>query len=443
MTSPHTLSAEAAIWKIREGSLSSVELVRSCLARIEDTDGQIKAWKWLEPERAIAEARALDSIRQSGRPLGMLHGVPVGLKDIIDTRDYPTENGSPIFAGRKPEADARLADHLRNAGAVILGKTVTTEFAYMHPAETRNPHDLAHIPGGSSSGSAAAVAAFQVPLAIGTQTNGSVIRPASFCGTYALKPSRGVISRQGVLQTSKSLDQIGAFGRKLEDVALLCDAIAGYDPTDTASYGRPRPQMLNGCKAQPATDPVLAWFDLPFNDRLDNDARARLLGFVGALGGHVEKLPAPDSFASHVNVQRTIHEYEFCHHMEQVLEQHWESVSDTLKPIVERGRTISDEQYQNALGAMDLAVGEFESIYEKFDAIIAPSATGEAPKFGKGTGDPIFCTIWNLCGLPALNLPLLTGKNGLPIGVQLIGGPEDDARLLRTANWILGQLQAG
>ena len=198
---PNAVSACDAARKIKDGSLSSVNLVGACLARIKATDDQLKAWVHLDPDHALDQAAEMDRIRRSGRPVGPLHGVPVGLKDIVDTRDFPTERGTVIYAGRKPKADAALVERLREAGAVILGKTATTEFAFMHPVETRNPHNPDHSPGGSSSGSAAAVAAFQVQLTVGTQTNGSVIRPASFCGTYGFKPTRGVISRRGVLRT--------------------------------------------------------------------------------------------------------------------------------------------------------------------------------------------------------------------------------------------------
>ncbi len=247
----NALPAVEAARKIRQGTLSSVDLVKACLARIDETDGQLKAWAHLDGEHALNQAEEMDSIRRAGRPVGPLHGLPVGLKDIIDTHDFPTERGTPIFSGRKPSNDAALVERLREAGAVILGKTVTTEFAFMHPAGTRNPHDPGYSPGGSSSGSAAAVAAYHVPLAIGTQTNGSVIRPAAFCGTYGFKPTRGVVSRRGVLQTSKSLDQVGVFGRTLEDVALLADVIGGYDPSDPLCYARPRPKCSKAAAPMP------------------------------------------------------------------------------------------------------------------------------------------------------------------------------------------------
>ena len=438
----NALCAVEAARKIRAGSLSSVDLVKACLARIDETDGQLKAWVHLDPGYALNQAEAMDAIRRAGRPIGPLHGVPVGLKDIIDTRDLPTERGTPIFAGRRPSKDAALVERLRDAGAVILGKTASTELAFVHAAETRNPHDPNRSPGGSSSGSAAAVAAFQVPLAIGTQTNGSVIRPAAFCGTYGFKPTRGVISRRGVLQTSKSLDQVGVFGRTLEDVALLADVIGGYDPSDPMCYARPRPKMLEGSRADAPVEPEFVWFDLPFNDRLTEDAREGLDELVNTLGARVERVPVAENMVGLVDVQRVIHEYEICHHLESVFAEHWDMVSTSLRPVIERARTISDAQYDEALEVMASAAGFFAEFFNDYDAVIAPSAAGEAPEFGNGTGDPVFCTIWTLCGLPSLNLPLLVGENGLPVGVQLVGAAEEDDRLLRTASWMLKQLNS-
>ncbi|MCH8952295.1 MAG: amidase [Proteobacteria bacterium] len=441
--SANALSAVEAARKILAGTLSSVDLVKACLARIKETDGELKAWVHLDADHALAQAEEMDTIRRAGRPVGPLHGVPIGLKDIIDTRDFPTERGTPIYSGRKPASDAALVERLREAGAVILGKTASTELAFVHAAETRNPHNPDYSPGGSSSGSAAAVAAFHVPLAIGTQTNGSVIRPAAFCGTYGFKPTRGVISRRGILQTSKSLDQVGVFGRTLEDVALLSDVIGGYDPSDDLSYARPRPKMLEGSRAEASIPPDLVWLDLPYHDRLSEDARAGLDEVVAALGARVVRATVSENMTGLVEIQRVIHEYEICHHLEDVFAEHWDMLSTSLRPIIERGRTISDAQYEEALEVMASGAEFFEVFFKDYDAVIAPSAAGEAPKFGGGTGDPVFSTIWTLCGLPALNLPLLVGQNGLPVGVQLIGAAEEDDRLLRTANWMLNELQSG
>lgn len=432
----YTLTASEALAAIASGRLSSVELVKSCLARITETDETIKAWAFLDPDAALAQAAECDRIRIAGLPTGPLHGIPVGLKDIIDTAKMPTQRGTPIFAGRQTEQVARLVELLCEAGAVIMGKTVTTELAFVHANETRNPHNTDYSPGGSSSGSAAAVAANHVPLAIGTQTNGSVIRPASFCGVFGFKPTRGVISRDGLLQTSVSLDQVGCFGRSLADVALLTDAISGYDQRDATSFARPRPNMSAGAAADAPVTPALAWFDLPFNDRLSGDAMEGIDAVLEILGPSVEKMAAADTLSDLVAVHATIHEYEIAHQQADVFDAHWDQISATLKPVIERARKITKTQYEDALAVKASAEGFFKAFFVDYDAIISPSSAGEAPKFGDGTGDPIFCTLWTLAGLPCVSLPMLVGENGLPIGVQLIGPAEKDDRLLRTARWL-------
>jgi Asp-tRNA(Asn)/Glu-tRNA(Gln) amidotransferase A subunit family amidase len=436
----YTLTATEALEAMSSGRLGSVELVKSCLARIEETDGAIHAWAYLDGDAALAQAAECDRIRKAGLATGPLHGVPVGLKDIIDTADMPTQRGTPIFEGRQPDDDARVVEMLREAGAVIMGKTVTTELAFVHANQTRNPHNPGHSPGGSSSGSAAAVAAQHVPLAIGTQTNGSVIRPASFCGTFGFKPTRGIISRTGVLQTSVSLDQLGCFGRTLADVALLTDAIAGYDSRDAASFARPRPVMAQGAAADAPVTPDLAWLNLPFYDRLAQDALAGMDAVLDILGPQVTRMSAADTLSNLVAVQARIHEYEISTHQAEVFDTHWDQISETLKPVITRGRQIGQAEYEDALAVKASAEAFFDEFFVEFDAIIAPSAAGEAPVFGEGTGDPIFCTLWTLAGLPCVTLPLLVGDTGLPIGVQLIGPAEKDDRLLRTARWLQSHL---
>ncbi len=432
----HRLSAVDAADAIRAGRLSSEALVEACLDRIAATDAVIKAWAHLDPELAMVQAREMDRIRKSGKATGALHGVPVGLKDIIDTRFMPTERGTPVYASRIPDADATIVNRLREAGAVIMGKTKTTELAFVHPTDTTNPHDPVRSPGGSSSGSAAAVAAHHVPLAIGSQTGGSVIRPAAYCGIYGLKPTRGMISRYGVLQTSQSFDQMGSFGRSLEDAALLADVISSYDPRDPASFARPRPDMQAGTRAPAPVEPDFAFFDFPFHDRLSPDAREGLEAVLEALGPRVERLPVSGTLAGLIEVHITIHEFEFCQHLAQMIDSHWDQLSTSLQPIITRGRTITRDQYEDALAVKASAEEFFTKHFNDFDAIIAPSATGEAPLLAGGTGDPVFCRIASLAGLPALTLPLLVGENNLPVGVQLIGGIEEDDRLCRTAAWM-------
>ncbi|MBW4710071.1 amidase [Roseobacter sp. YSTF-M11] len=439
---PHTLSATEAATFIASGQLKSVQLVQSCLDHIAETDGAIHAWAHLDAEAALAQAADCDRHRQSGLATGPLHGLPVGLKDIIDTRDMPTQRGTPIFAGRQTDDDARIVEMLREAGAVIMGKTVTTELAFVHANETRNPHNTHHSPGGSSSGSAAAVAAGHVPLAVGTQTNGSVIRPASFCGTFGFKPTRGTIPRTGVLQTSQSLDQIGTFARTLQDTALLADAISGYDQRDTESFAHARPDMLLGATEDAPVEPDFAWFNLPFNDRLSGAAREGLDGVMDILGARVTRMDPANQLGELVAVQARIHEFEIAQHQADVFDTHWDAISDTLKPIITRARQISRTEYEDALAVKTSAQGFFADFFHEFDAIIAPAAAGEAPRFGDGTGDPICCTLWTLAGLPCVTLPLLVGETGLPIGVQLIGPAHKDDRLLRSARWLQQHIAA-
>ena len=438
---PNGFSAVEAAQKIREGWLTSVELVTACLDRIEQTDGQLKAWAHLDKDYALAQAHSMDDIKMHGRAMGALHGVPVGLKDIIDTKSLPTECGTAIYKGRQPSGDATLVNRLKEEGAVILGKTVSTELAFVHPAQTSNPHNPEHTPGGSSSGSAAAVAGYHVPLAIGTQTNGSVIRPASFCGTYGFKPSRGVISRTGLLQTSNSLDQVGVFGRSLEDVALLSDAIGCYDPQDEKSFPHPRPKMLDGAQEKAGIEPDIVWFDLPFADRLTQDSKDGFEEVLSALGDRVTRIQAPENFTGLLDTQRIIHEYEICLQQADIFDNHWDKISETLQPVIERGRQISKDEYEYALDVMGQTESFLKDFFLDYDAILTPSSTGEAPLISSGgTGDPAFCTLWTLAGLPCVTLPLMVGSHGLPIGVQLVGGYEEDNRLLRTANWLLTEL---
>ncbi len=330
----YKLSAVDAAQAIRDGRLSSEALVQSCLDQIAATNGVIKAWACLDPELALVQAREMDRIRRSGKATGALHGVPVGLKDIIATRFMPTECGSEIFAGRVPEADASIVNRLREAGAVIMGKLTTAEFAYLHPTDTTNPHSAAHTPGGSSSGSAAAVAAHHVPLAVGTQTGGSIIRPASFCGTYGAKPTRGLIPRTGLFRTSATLDQVGGFANTLEDLALLIDVLGCYDPADSDSFARPRPSLLDGARAQAPVEPDIAWFDLPFHDRLSPDAAAGLEAVIEALGPRVERFPTAPQLAELVSVHKTIYDYEIARQMPPIATEHGDRISSEMREAI-------------------------------------------------------------------------------------------------------------
>lgn len=434
-------SALKIVEMTKAGAMSCREVLTAYLARIDETESGVKAWAFLDRDLAFAQADALDRARERGLPLGPLHGVPIGIKDIIDTAELPTECGSPILKGNQPAADANVVSRLREAGAIVFGKTVTTEFAFMHPSKTANPHGLGQTPGGSSAGSAAGVAAGQMPLSLGTQTNGSVIRPASFCGVVGFKPSRGMVSRTGILRTSATLDQVGLFARNLEDAAALADALVGYDASDEATYARPKPAMLEGCRADVPVEPYMAWFDLPYLDRMSDTSKAAFEELLEVLGSRAEKVPTPATFSDLIEHHRTIHEYEIWSNLKELASENWDQISPTIQPILTRAKKISDTQYEDAMAMARGAETFFAQFFNDFDAIIAPSSSGEAPAKDSGTGDPVFCTLWTLGGLPTLNLPILAGDNDLPIGVQLIGSHQGDDRLFRTANWLLKFLE--
>ena len=440
MSEIQTNTARQCADLIRTGTLTSKSLVRHYTDNINANNETVRAWVDFDEDKAAHQANTLDDIRKRGQPTGPLHGIPVGLKDIYDTTEFATQYGSPVHAQHQPEKDCAVVEKLREAGAVVMGKTVTTEFAFMHPSDTRNPHNAKHSPGGSSSGSAAAVAAGHVPLAIGSQTNGSVIRPASFCGVYGFKPSRGIISRRGVLATSNTLDQVGVFARDIGDIALLTDTLAGYDAADTASYTEPKPQMLQGYLAEVPVEPNIAWLDMPYAAKYSEDAAQGFEELLDALDGNVERLPTPQSFAALLPCHKIIHEYEIVRCLKDQIDNHWDQISDTIKPVLLAAKNHTDEQYQEALTIKTAAEDWFKEFFNDYDAILTPSALSEAPLLGDGTGDPVCCTIWTLCGLPCINLPLLTGINDLPVGVQLVGAFRQDDRLLRTTRHLIRHL---
>ena len=434
---PWQLSAVDAAAMIRGGRLSSVELVESCLQRIGETEERVEAWTYLDPEYALAQAKASDEWRLSGRLIGGLHGVPVGLKDIIDTGDMPTENGSVLYAGRTPSRDATVVQRLRAAGAVIMGKTVTTEFATRRPGKTRNPHNPAHTPGGSSSGSAAAVAAGMVPLTLGSQTGGSTIRPGSYCGVYALKPTHGLISRHGMFQLSRSLDHVGLFARTVPDLALLLEEVAGHDERDPDTHPRARGPYRAVAMEEPPIEPRFGLFRTGRWSELEEDARAGLEELVGHLGGRVEAFELTAGADELAEWHRAIMDAELAVNLEREYTAGREKLSPSLRARIEHGHALTAPEYLRAKAAVAPLVATFTELFEqRYDAILTPAAHGTAPAGLESTGEPAFCTLWTMLGLPAVSLPLLQGAGGLPLGVQLVGPRHADARLLRTARWL-------
>ena len=433
------LSANDAARAIREGSISSEQLVEACLARIQAVEPEVQAWQFINPEHALAQARARTLDRMEGRPTGPLHGVPVGIKDIIDTADMPTEDGTVLHAGRTPDRDATVVSMLRAAGAVIMGKTVTTECATYAPGKTRNPHHPEHTPGGSSSGSAAAVAAGMVPLALGSQTNGSVIRPAAFCGAFGFKPTHGLIPRHGILKLSRTLDQVGVFARTLEDVALLAEQLTGYDERDPDTRPRARIPFVQTAAEEPPLPPRLAFIKTPLWERVDAETPEAFAELVGTLGEQCEEHALPESLREVWDWHRIIMEAEMAANLELEWEKGRDRLSESLRSQLARGREVRALDYQKALARIPALNEGFDELFSRCDAVLTPAAPGTAPKIDS-TGDPAFCTLWTLCGMPALSLPLMTGANGLPLGVQLVGRRGDDARLLRTARSLVAQV---
>jgi Asp-tRNA(Asn)/Glu-tRNA(Gln) amidotransferase A subunit family amidase len=427
MTVPNQLSATEAVAQLASGSLTAEALTRACLDRAEARKS-VKAWTWLDPEQALAQARAADAEIRAGRP-GLLAGLPIGIKDIIDTFNMPTEHGSPIYRGNRPFADAACVALLRMAGAVILGKTVTTEFANRFPGETVNPHNPAHTPGGSSSGSAAAVADFQVPVGLGTQTGGSVIRPSAFCGVVGYKPSFGEFSRGGIKMQCPNLDTLGVLCRSVEDLALMRAAlIAMPHHAIDRSTGAPR---IGICHT-PSWDAAE-----PATQKLIETTAARL----AAAGARVSEVSFAPEFANILDHHRRIFNYEAAHNYAYEHLEHRDQVSQVLlDTVLDPGRALPVADYIEALETAEAFRAHLDDIFGGVDVLLTPSAAGEAPEGFGSTGDPAFNSIWTLGWVPCVTLPAGTGSKGLPLGVQLVGQRFADEKLLDAAAWAEAKL---
>lgn len=423
--------------RIGSGALRVTELAEHYLGEIARQEKTVQAFAWHDPAFVSLQAGALEGRRVSGAGIGALHGLPVGIKDIIDTARIPTENGCSLDAGRVPTRDAFVVARLKQAGALIMGKTATTELAFMDPATTRNPHDLEHTPGGSSSGSAAAVAAGMVPLAIGTQTGGSVIRPAAYCGVVGYKPSFGAIPRTGILAQSPSLDTVGVFARTVEDVALLAEVLCGHDEADPATSTAPRAGLFDVAMSAPPVTPELAFVMRPTGIDADADTQTAFASLRAALDGQYAELDLPAAFAEGAQAQTTIQSAELAKSLFGYARRGHDRLGPRLQAAIAAGNDVLARDYIAALdwrGVLNAALAE---IFERFDAIVTPAAPGAAPRGLDSTGMPTFNAIWTLCGTPAITIPLLQTANGMPIGVQLIGRVGSDARLLRTARWMM------
>ena len=394
-------------------------LVQACLDRIAERESVVGAWTQLDAEQALAEARVLDA----GAIRGSLHGLPLGVKDLIDTVQYPTAYGSPIYAGYCPAWDAACVAHARAAGAMVLGKTVSTEFATFHPGKTANPRNPACTPGGSSSGSAAAVADGMVPLAYGTQTAGSVIRPAAFCGVVGFKPSFGLISRAGVKSLAESLDTLGVFARDVVDAALFAGVLAGRDwlpPED------PAVPCIGLCRTS-------AW------DQAEPEAQAvfeQAVTLLASSGGSIREVELPDGFDSLFCAQTEIMAFEASHALSYEYANYAEQLSPSLREMIALGRALAPERYDEDLRLGRQCRARLDDTFDSFDVLLTLSAPGEAPEGLAATGNPLFKRIWTLLGTPCIHLPFGCGQRGLPLGVQVVGNCSNDRHLLAAAEWI-------
>jgi len=416
------LPAAEAVALLSRREISPEELTRACLDRISAREAQVQAWQFIDPERALAQARSSEA---NSPPL---HGLPIGIKDIIDTADMPTEYGISIYQGHRPKADAACVSALKRGGAVILGKTVTTQLAYFTPGKTRNPHNPQHTPGGSSSGSAAAVADFMVPAALGTQTAGSIIRPASFCGVVGYKPTFGEFPMAGIKPLAPSLDTLGFFVRAVGDLAVLSEAIGGQKRSAPVLRGAAR---IGLCRTEQWT-------------QASTEAQTVLLESAELLrkaGARIEEVDLGDSFRGLLDAQKRVMAVEMTRSLETERKAHPQALGPELHQLFSEGDACSPEKYRAALAQAEDCRRRLMPVFEKYQALLTPSAPGEAPAGLGATGDPVFNRIWTLLHLPCINLPAGKGQKGLPIGIQLVGEAGGDARLFVVAAWVTAHLQ--
>ena len=435
------LTAVNIVQSLKKGEFTCEELVTNYIDHINKYEKNVQAWEFFDETLILKQAKKLDQDHQSGKVHGDLHGVPVGIKDIFDTENMPTSDGTEIHKENPSWNDCTVVSKLKQAGAIIMGKTVTTELAYYSPGKTKNPHDPTRTPGGSSSGSAAAVASHMVPLAIGSQTNGSVIRPASYCGVVGYKPTKGLISRHLVLQISRALDQIGVFSNTLEDAALISEQLFGYDKQDPDTSLSAKPKLLDATKQKPPLEPIFAYIKLPFMDELDEDAKKGFEEIKDELKGKIDEIKLPEGFVDIPEWHKVIMESDMARSFSAEYTKSKHKLSNNIIEAIERGMKYTAVEYNNALSKIDAANIYFKQFFYDYDAILTPSASGEASKGLKSTGNPIFCTIWTFCGMPCISLPLLQGNNGLPIGVQLVSSLFDDERLFRNASWLTKKIK--
>ena len=399
---------------------STAEIAEAFIVRAIEKDKSIQAFAWFDPNHVREQANNLDRKLKDGLHPGNLFGVPVVLKDIIDVAQVPSQRGTLIEQGHIALHDADVITQLKAAGAIIFAKSVTTELAFLEPSKTKNPHNLARTPGGSSSGSAAAVAADMCALGIGTQTGGSVIRPASFCGVYAIKPSFNLIPREGVLLQSETLDTLGIMGRSIDDLELTLKTIASTE------LFTPKPLT---------SAPKIAIFEQPGFDKCSEEMKRSLVDFSAKIAPSMIRIQPSKTFESALKARETINLFEMAKHYRHYYEQNQHNLSSLLQGAIERGFKVTQAEYHNALEIQQMIKAELASLHNEYDAIILPAALGAAPGL-ETTGDAILNALWTFSGSPAVTLPLMKDSEGMPLGLQIIGSIDKDLELLQIARWI-------
>jgi Asp-tRNA(Asn)/Glu-tRNA(Gln) amidotransferase A subunit family amidase len=436
MINVFTLTANKLAEKLKAGEISSVDVCNQYIERIKKFEKDVKAWAYFDKKELLEKAEEADQYRKSGKPLGTLHGLPVAVKDIIGTLDMPTECGTVIRKKMTGSQEAEVVNLLKIAGAIIMGKTETTELAYFHPGKTTNPHDHSRTPGGSSSGSAAAVAAYMAPLSVGSQTNGSVIRPASYCGVVGYKPSYGLISRSGVLKQSDKLDHIGVFGKSVEDIALLTKVLIKKDLHDSSTIHYSADEMLNVCKKGPLFEPKFIFYRTKHWKKIDKKSQEAFEFFIKTFKKNIEVFDTPSYFDSIPKYHKIIHETDMANNFQVYYNKFKKKLSKEMINAIERGLKYSAKEYAEAIDFMNRSYESYQEVFEDYHGVLSPATTGVADRGLKSTGSPELCTVWTYMGVPSISLPLLTGTNNLPLGIQLIGDKLDDLRFLGVANWL-------
>ena len=436
-----SLSVEELALKIKEGKITSVEVCNHYIDRINKFEKDVKAWAHFDKKLLLEKAVDSDNYRKSGKPLGSLHGVPVAIKDIIGTIDMPTECGTVIRKGKSYSQNAEIVDLLRAAGAIIMGKTTTSELAYLGPPKTTNPHDYSRTPGGSSSGSAAAVASYMTPLSIGSQTGGSIIRPASYCGVVGYKPTYGLISRNGVLRTSYSLDHIGLFARSVEDVALLAKVLIKKDSYDSATIYYSAENILAETKKGPLFEPKFIFYKTDYWKNIDKKSRESFEFFIKSFSKNIEVFDTPSYFKDIHKYHQIIHETDLANNFSLYYKKFKNKLSKYMQTAIANGNKHSAKEYAEAIDFMKRSYESYKEVFEDYHGVLSPSSPGVAPKGLKSTGTAEFNRVWSYLGTPCISLPLLEGENNLPLGVQLIGDRYDDHRFLGVAKWLEKECQ--